>query len=93
MKNGQVLQVMGPVVDVAFVPDELPEIYTAIKIKVPEKNIDLTLEAAQHLGNDTVRCVAMSSTDGLQRGIEAINTGAPITIPVGPATLGRMVNV
>ncbi|KLU67053.1 MULTISPECIES: F0F1 ATP synthase subunit beta [Desulfosporosinus] len=93
MKNGKVLQVMGPVVDVAFAPDELPEIYTAIKIKVPEKNIDLTLEAAQHLGNDTVRCVAMSSTDGLQRGIEAINTGAPITIPVGPATLGRMVNV
>ena len=93
MKNGKVLQVLGPVVDIAFEPDELPEIYTAIKIKVPEKNINLTLEVAQHLGNDTVRTVAMSSTDGLQRGIEAINTGAPITVPVGPATLGRMVSV
>ena len=93
MKNGKVLQVLGPVVDVVFEPDELPEIYTAIKVIVPEKNINLTLEVAQHLGNDTVRCVAMSSTDGLQRGIEAINTGAPITVPVGPATLGRMVSV
>lgn len=93
MKNGKVLQVLGPVVDVMFEPDELPEIYTAIKVIVPEKNINLTLEVAQHLGNDTVRCVAMSSTDGLQRGIEAINTGAPITVPVGPATLGRMVSV
>ncbi|EHQ92260.1 F0F1 ATP synthase subunit beta [Desulfosporosinus youngiae] len=93
MKNGKVLQVLGPVVDVIFEPDELPEIYTAIKVKVPEQKINLTLEVAQHLGNDTVRCVAMSSTDGLQRGIEAINTGAPITVPVGPATLGRMVSV
>ncbi|KGK86614.1 ATP F0F1 synthase subunit beta [Desulfosporosinus sp. HMP52] len=93
MKNGKVLQVLGPVVDVAFAPDELPAIYTAIKVIVPEKNINITLEVAQHLGNDTVRCVAMSSTDGLQRGIEAINTGAPITVPVGSATLGRMVSV
>lgn len=93
MKNGKVLQVLGPVVDVAFAPDELPAIYTAIKVIVPEKKINITLEVAQHLGNDTVRCVAMSSTDGLQRGIDAINTGAPITVPVGPSTLGRMVSV
>ncbi|ODA42623.1 F0F1 ATP synthase subunit beta [Desulfosporosinus sp. BG] len=93
MKNGKVLQVLGPVVDVAFAPDELPAIYTAIKVIVPEQKLNITLEVAQHLGNNTVRCVAMSSTDGLQRGIDAINTGAPITVPVGPATLGRMVSV
>lgn len=93
MKNGKVLQVLGPVVDVAFAPDELPAIYTAIKVIVPEQKLNITLEVAQHLGNNTVRCVAMSSTDGLQRGVDAINTGKPITVPVGPATLGRMVSV
>jgi F-type H+-transporting ATPase subunit beta len=93
VKNGKVLQVLGPVVDVAFAPDELPAIYTAIKVIVPEQKLNITLEVAQHLGNNTVRCVAMSSTDGLQRGIDAINTGAPITVPVGPSTLGRMVSV
>jgi len=90
---GKVLQVLGPVVDVEFMPDQLPAIYSAIQIKVPEKKLDITLEVAQHLGNNTVRTVAMSSTDGLQRGIEAIDTGKPITVPVGPGTLGRMVNV
>jgi F-type H+-transporting ATPase subunit beta len=93
VKNGKVLQVLGPVVDVAFAPDELPAIYTAIKIIVPEQKLNITLEVAQHLGNNSVRCVAMSSTDGLQRGVEVINTGAPITVPVGAATLGRMVSV
>jgi len=93
VKNGKVLQVLGPVVDVVFAPDELPAIYTAIKVIVPEQKLNITLEVAQHLGNNTVRCVAMSSTDGLQRGVDAINTGAPITVPVGPATLGRMVSV
>ncbi|KUO69900.1 MAG: ATP synthase subunit beta, partial [Desulfosporosinus sp. BRH_c37] len=93
MKNGKVLQVLGPVVDVAFAPDELPAIYTALQVKVPEQKLNITLEVAQHLGNDTVRTVAMSSTDGLQRGIDVINTGAPITVPVGSATLGRMVSV
>jgi F-type H+-transporting ATPase subunit beta len=90
---GKVIQVMGPVVDIEFDPDALPEIYSAIVIKDEERKIDLTLEAAQHLGNDTVRCVAMSSTDGLTRGMEALNTGAPITVSVGPETLGRMFNV
>ena len=93
MNIGKVLQVLGPVVDVEFMPDQLPAIYSAIQIKVPEKKLDITLEVAQHLGNNTVRTVAMSSTDGLQRGIEAIDTGKPITVPVGPGTLGRMVNV
>jgi len=90
---GKVLQVLGPVVDVEFAPDELPAIYNAIEIKVPEHNLNITVEVAQHLGNNTVRTVAMSSTDGLQRGVEAVDTGAPITVPVGPGTLGRMVNV
>jgi F-type H+-transporting ATPase subunit beta len=90
---GKVIQVMGPVVDIEFDPDALPEIYNAIVIKDEEKKMELTLEAAQHLGNDTVRCVAMSSTDGLTRGMDALNTGAPITVSVGTETLGRMFNV
>lgn len=93
MNIGKIVQVLGAVVDVKFAPEELPEIYSAIRVEVPEQKISLTLEAAQHLGNDTIRCVAMSSTDGLQRGMDATNTGAPITVPVGDATLGRMFNV
>ncbi|HWQ70743.1 MAG TPA: F0F1 ATP synthase subunit beta [Desulfitobacteriaceae bacterium] len=93
MNIGKIVQVLGAVVDVKFAPEELPEIYSAIKVEEPERNIKLTLEAAQHLGNDTVRCVAMSSTDGLQRGMDAVNTGAPITIAVGDETLGKMFNV
>ncbi|MCM1565893.1 MAG: F0F1 ATP synthase subunit beta [Dehalobacter sp.] len=84
---------MGPVVDIEFDPDALPEIYSAIVIQNEVKNSKLTLEVAQHLGNDTVRCIAMSSTDGLTRGVEAVNTGAPITVSVGTETLGRMFNV
>lgn len=93
MNIGKIVQVLGAVVDVKFAPEELPEIYSAIKVEEPEQKIKLTLEAAQHLGNDTVRCVAMSSTDGLQRGMDAVNTGAPITIAVGDETLGKMFNV
>ena len=93
MNIGKVLQVLGPVVDVEFKPNELPAIYNAIEIKIPEKKLDITLEVAQHLGNNTVRTVAMSSTDGLQRGVDAVDTGAAITVPVGPGTLGRMVSV
>ncbi|AFV03902.1 ATP synthase beta chain [Dehalobacter sp. UNSWDHB] len=92
-KIGKVIQVMGPVVDIEFDPDALPEIYSAIVIQNEVKNSKLTLEVAQHLGNDTVRCIAMSSTDGLTRGVEAVNTGAPITVSVGTETLGRMFNV
>jgi len=90
---GKVLQVLGPVVDVEFMPDQLPAIYNALEIKVPEKSLNITLEVAQHLGNNTVRTVAMSSTDGLQRGIDVTDTGSAITVPVGPSTLGRMVSV
>jgi F-type H+/Na+-transporting ATPase subunit beta len=93
MNVGKVVAVMGPVVDIKFEPGQLPKIYSAIKINYPDQKIELTLEVAQHLGNDTLRAVAMSTTDGLTRGMDAVDTGAPITIAVGPATLGRMVNV
>ncbi|AHF08268.1 F0F1 ATP synthase subunit beta [Desulfitobacterium metallireducens] len=93
MNIGKIVQVMGAVVDVEFAPDQLPRIYNAVLIQDPEKKIDITLEVEQHLGNEIVRCVAMSSTDGLQRGMEVKDTGLPITVPVGPETLGRMFNV
>ncbi len=89
--TGRVVQVVGPVVDVEFPPDRLPEIFNAIEINMDDRR--LVVEAQQHLGNDWVRCVAMSSTDGLQRGTPAIDLGVPISVPVGPATLGRMFNV
>ncbi|GIN57202.1 F0F1 ATP synthase subunit beta [Lederbergia ruris] len=98
MNNGQVLQVMGPVVDVKFPSGQLPDIYNALKVSYKaqtesEVNIDLTLEVALHLGDDAVRTIAMASTDGVQRGMEVINTGAPISVPVGDVTLGRVFNV
>lgn len=98
MNKGQVLQVMGPVVDVKFADGHLPEIYNALKITYDAKsdtevNIDLTLEVALHLGDDTVRTIAMASTDGVQRGMEVIDTGASISVPVGDITLGRVFNV
>ncbi|MDW8106091.1 MAG: F0F1 ATP synthase subunit beta [Armatimonadota bacterium] len=90
---GRVVQVMGPVVDVRFSEGELPAIYNAIKIVDEERGINLTCEVAQHLGDDTVRTVALSSTDGLVRGMKAIDTGGPIMVPVGRATLGRLFNL
>ena len=88
---GRVIQVMGPVVDVAFGEGELPEIYNALKIPVGDRT--LTVEVAQHIGDNTARTIAMASTDGLQRGTEVIDTGAPISVPVGKETLGRIFNV
>ncbi len=93
MATGQVVQVQGPVVDVGFEPGQLPEINTAVIITDSERSIDITLEVAQHLGNDVVRCIAMSGTDGLVRGMSVENTGAPISMPVGEATLGRVMNL
>ena len=98
MTKGRVTQVMGPVVDVQFDSGHLPEIYNALTIKhsardANEVNIDLTLEVALHLGDDTVRTVAMSSTDGVVRGLEVTDTGKPISVPVGDVTLGRVFNV
>ncbi len=91
MNQGQVVQVIGPVVDIEFAGDRLPDLYNAVVVKTEEINI--TMEAMQHLGNNTVRCVALSSTDGLQRGMAASDTGAPIAVPVGRETLGRLFNV
>lgn len=88
---GKVVQIIGPVIDIRFEADNLPNIYDAIKIEYNE--IKLTVEVAQHIGNNTVRCVAMSSTDGLIRGIDAVATGAPVMVPVGKPTLGRLINV
>jgi F-type H+-transporting ATPase subunit beta len=98
MSVGRVLQIMGPVVDVKFESGQLPAIYNALKINFKARNesevdINLTLEVALHLGDDTVRTIAMSSTDGLTRGIEVQDTGAPISVPVGDVTLGRVFNV
>jgi len=90
--TGEVVQVQGAVVDVEFPPDHLPEIYNAIEVDMPGGNT-LTLEAQQHLGNDWVRCVAMSSTDGLRRGSKAVDIGSSIRVPVGQSTLGRIFNV
>src|SRR6185295_3932839 len=89
---GEVTQVLGSVVDVQFPADAMPETYFALEIAMGGDKI-LTVEVQQHLGDHTVRCVAMGSTDGLARGAEVVNTGAPITVPVGPVTLGRIFNV
>ncbi|MDW8396907.1 MAG: F0F1 ATP synthase subunit beta, partial [Anaerolineae bacterium] len=88
---GKVIAVRGGVVDVVFPPEHLPEIYDALEIDRPEGR--LVLEVQQHLGNDTVRTVAMDSTDGLRRGERVRWLGGPISVPVGPATLGRIFNV
>src|SRR3989454_966378 len=89
-RRGKVAQVIGPVVDVEFSTDELPPINTAITITDKAHEIDVTCEVASHLGEHIVRTVAMSATRGLVRGMEAVDTGAPITVPVGPACLGRV---
>lgn len=101
MAIGRIKEVIGPVVDIEFPAGQLPNIYNAVTIssenqdqeEAKNRNLAITLETMQHLGNDTVRCVALSSTDGLQRGLAAVDTGAPIKIPVGRPTLGRMMNV
>jgi F-type H+-transporting ATPase subunit beta len=90
--TGKIVQITGSVVDIEFPTDQLPEIYNAIDVPLRDGG-KLVLEAQQHLGNDWVRCVAMSTTDGLVRGMEAKDTGGPIRVPVGPATLGRLFDV
>jgi F-type H+-transporting ATPase subunit beta len=93
---GKIVQIMGAVVDVAFPPGELPEIYHALTVerdRTDGARGPLVLEVQQHLGNSWVRCVAMDSTDGLRRGMKVVDTGAPIMVPVGPQTLGRIFNV
>ena len=88
MNTGRVVQVIGPTVDVAFDPEQLPKILNAIKIEDAAKGIKLTVEAALHIGDNVVRCIAMSSTDGIVRGMPAIDTGAPISVPVGEEVSG-----
>nr|WP_284707910.1 F0F1 ATP synthase subunit beta [Sporomusa sphaeroides] len=92
---GRIIQVIGPVIDVEFPPEKLPAIYNAVTVDetVGDVTVKLTAEVMQHLGDNTVRCVAMSSTDGLTRGMKAVDTGEPIKIPVGKGTLGRVFNV
>ena len=89
---GKIIRVVGPVVDVQFKDQHLPELLTALKITFPDGHT-LTVEVAQHIGDDVVRCISMGATEGLVRGMDAVNTGAPISVPVGNATLGRMFNV
>src|SRR5215210_86052 len=100
--TGRIVQITGPVVDIEFPPDQLPAIYNAIEIEMPNLGGDdnrvrtserLVCEVQQHLGNDWVRTVSMSTTDGLRRGMAAVDTGTAISVPVGKATLGRILNV
>ena len=88
--KGTVIQVMGPVLDIRFPDNCLPKLLSAIEVRSGDSTI--VAEVAQHIGDNVVRCIAMSSTDGLQRGTEALDTGAPITVPVGEACLGRVFN-
>ena len=91
MAKGRVAQVIGTVVDIEFPPDELPTLNNAIEI--PQNGGKLVLEVQQHVGNNWVRCIALAPTDGIERGSEAIDTGAPIAVPVGRETLGRLFNI
>jgi len=96
METGKIVQVMGPVVDVEFPPGDIPEMMTALRTTnaaIDDRTDNLVVEVALHLGENTVRCIAMDVTDGLRRGQEVKSTGAPINIPVGPETLGRIMNV
>src|SRR5262245_31338362 len=94
--EGKIIQVIGPVVDIDFAGGSLPAILNAVKItrkNIEEVNEELICEVQQHLGEERVRTVAMDSTDGLTRGMKAIDTDSPIKVPVGPQTLGRLINV
>src|SRR3954469_959480 len=89
--TGRVIAITGPVVDIEFPAGQLPAIFNAVEVQ--REGDPLTVEVQQHLGNNWVRTVAMTSTDGLSRGTTASDTGAPISVPVGPGTLGRVFNV
>lgn len=91
MSKGIIHQIIGPVIDIKFEPEHLPDLLNAINIEIDDRTI--VAEVAQHIGDDIVRCVALSSTDGLRRGMEASDTGAPISVPVGSEVLGRLFNV
>src|ERR1700751_2777250 len=92
--TGKIVEIKGVVLDAVF-PDKLPEIYHAVRVEIPENGgtRELIAEVQQHLGDDRVRAVAMDTTDGLARGVDVVDTGAPISVPVGDVTLGRVWNV
>src|ERR671925_662599 len=91
--SGEIVQIIGPVLDVQFEEGHLPEIFGALRVHNEEAKADVIAEVQQHLGNNWVRAVAMSSTDGLRRGMRVEDLGGPITAPVGEGTLGRLFNV
>ena len=91
MENGIVRRVIGPVVDVQFPSGKMPDIYNAIEVQLEDRKV--VMEAVQHIGENSVRCISLFSTDGMSRGCAAVDTGAPVKMPVGEATLGRMFNV
>jgi len=93
MAVGEIIQVIGPSVDIRFPENELPQLLNAIKIDYPEREINLTLEVSQDIGNNVVRCIALGSTDGLVRGMKAKDQSSPITVPIGEQTLGRVFNL
>src|SRR6187200_3627824 len=95
VKVGRVVQVIGPVVDIEFEGGQLPQIYNAVRVTgdAGGEKVDIIVEVEQHLGENRVRTVAMKPTDGLQRGMTAEDQGGPISMPVGPQTLGRVLNV
>lgn len=90
---GEVVEAVGPVIDVRFLDKHLPSLLTALKVLFPNEEKTLTIEVMQHIGDDIVRCVAMGATEGVERGFKVVDTGSSITVPVGEATLGRMFNV
>src|SRR4030095_11460100 len=92
---GSVVQVIGPVLDIEFAPEKLPELYSAVRIDDDSGPlpVHLVAEVQQHIGQNVVRAVAMSTTDGVTRGMQALDLGGPITVPVGEAPLGRILNV
>ena len=93
MNKGKITQIIGAVVDVTFTGNELPPIYNALEVNLKSKGDKLILEVEAHLGKGKIRTIALGSTDGLIRGQEVIDTGNPITVPVGKETLGRIFNV
>ena len=93
MPTGKIVQIIGPSVDVQFTPEELPPIYNALTVDIPHQKRTLTLEVAQHVGDNMVRAISLASTEGLVRGMKVLDTGAPISVPVGEQTLGRIFNL
>jgi len=93
MAVGEIIQVIGPSVDIRFTENEVPQLLNAIKIEEGSRKISLTLEVAQEIGNNTVRCIALGPTEGLARGMKAYDTGSPISVPIGPQVLGRIFNL